>query len=106
LLALNAAVPIKHPEPRELKMNARTKVLKQLVRESQYMVDPDAVAEAIVVRSLARLRLPDVSFRSAPAATPVRSFRHHREARSFRLSRGRRRPPHRAGDEQDSSHAR
>jgi hypothetical protein len=34
-------------------MNARTKALQQLVRESRYVVDPHAVAEAIVERSMA-----------------------------------------------------
>ena len=47
-------MPIQSPESGELKMNARTQVLKQLVGESQYVVDPDAVAEAIVARILTR----------------------------------------------------
>jgi hypothetical protein len=34
-------------------MNARTQLLKQLVRESRYVVDPHAVAEAIVQRATA-----------------------------------------------------
>jgi anti-sigma28 factor (negative regulator of flagellin synthesis) len=46
-------VPIQHSEPVELKMNARIQVLKQLVRESRYVVDPAAVAEAIIARALA-----------------------------------------------------
>lgn len=50
-------------------MNARAKVLKQLVRESQYAVDPDAVAEAIVVRLAAGSGRSDVSFRD-PRAVP------------------------------------
>jgi hypothetical protein len=84
----------------KIKMNARAKLLKQLVRESLYAVDPEAVAEAIVARSIARRSLPDVSFRSTLAAPQVRSFRPDRQARSFRLSRAPRRPPRRAGDEQ------
>jgi hypothetical protein len=87
-------------------MNPRTKVLKQLVRESQYVVDPDAVAEAIIVRALAQRVLPDVTFRSTPAAPPVRSFRPHRGTRSFRLTRSDRRPTHRSRDETDSSSVR
>lgn len=47
-------------------MNARTQVLKQLVRDGQYVVDPDAVAEAIIARALARRVLPDVSFGGEP----------------------------------------
>jgi hypothetical protein len=87
-------------------MNTRTKVLKQLVRESQYVIDPHAVAEAIVVRSLARRLLPDVPFRGAANVQEVRSFRPHGAARSFRLSRPERRAPHRAGAEPGASRAR
>jgi len=69
-------------------MNQRTKVLRQLVRDAHYVVDPGAVAEAIIVRAAARRVLPDVTFRGAVAAPQVRSFRPHRGARSFRLTRG------------------
>jgi hypothetical protein len=84
-------------------MTSRTKVLKQLVRDSQYVVDPHAVAEAIVLRAAAHTVLPDVTFRSKPAASSVRSFRPHRGARSFRLTRSDRRPTHRPSDESDPS---
>jgi hypothetical protein len=85
-------------------MNSRTKVLKQLVRDSQYVIDPHAVAEAIVVRSVAQRVLPDVTFRSSPAPPSlIRSFRPHRGARSFRLTRSDRRPTHRSSDEPDPS---
>jgi hypothetical protein len=53
-------------------MNARTQVLKQLVGDSQYVVDPEAVAEAIVVRLMARRVLADVSFRSSDRRPPPR----------------------------------
>lgn len=86
-------------------MNARTKVLRQLVHDQQYVVDPRAVAEAIVVRSLAQHMLPDVTFRSRPAPDAVRSFRPQRGARSFRLTRSDRRPTHRSSDETDPSRA-
>lgn len=88
-----------------MRTNARTKVLKELVRESQYIVDPAAVAEAIIARSLVRQVLPDMSFRGTPSVPPARSFRPHRGGRSFRLSRPERRPPHRAGGH-GSSHLR
>lgn len=87
-------------------MNPRTKVLRQLVRESHYVVDPHAVAEAIIFRSLAQRVLPDVTFQGTPARRQVRSFRPHRGARSFRLTRPERRPEHRPGDESDPSHLR
>jgi hypothetical protein len=87
-------------------MNPRIKVLKQLVREQQYVIDPRAVAEAILVRSLAQQVLPDVSFRSTPAPPQVRSFRPQRGARSFRLTRSDRRPTHRSSDEPDPSSVR
>lgn len=86
-------------------MNERTKLLKDLIQDSHYVVDPDAVAEAIIVRSAALRVLPDVHLRSAPDVPQVRSFRPHRGARSFRLS-GERRPPHGSGDDPEpSSHA-
>jgi len=87
-------------------MNARTKVLKQLVREQHYVIDPHAVAEAIMVRTLAQRVLPDVALRGMPAPAQVRSFRPHRGARSFRLTRADRRRGHGAADEKDSSHLR
>ncbi|HUR87279.1 MAG TPA: hypothetical protein VMY78_18270 [Solirubrobacteraceae bacterium] len=85
-------------------MNARTRVLRDLVRDAHYVVDPDAVAEAILVRSAALRILPDITLRQAqpPDVPQMRSFRPHRGARSFRLSRGDRR--HGGGDEPDPSH--
>ena len=81
-------------------MNPRVKVLKQLVADGHYVIDETAIAEAVVLRAAARSLLPDVSFRSAPrgGAPQVRSFRPHRGARSFRLTRGeQRRPMHARG---------
>lgn len=72
-------------------MNPRVAVLKQLVADDGYPIDEAAVAEAILVRSLARRILPDLSLRIAPPKPPVRSFRHHSGARSFRLARPERR---------------
>ena len=71
-------------------MSPRPTLLAQLVRDSHYVVDERAVAEAIVMRALARRVVPDLAFRSEAAAPPeVRSFRCHRDVRSFRLSRAR-----------------
>lgn len=80
-------------------MNVRVKLLKELVADGLYVIDESAVAEAVVVRSMARCRLPDVTFRAGPSPPPpasprVRSFRPHRGARSFRLLRAERRPVH------------
>lgn len=76
-------------------MNSRVQVIKQLVNDGHYVIDETAVAEAVLLRSAARRLLPDVTFRSAPAgAPPVRSFRPHRGARSFRLMQGQRRELH------------
>jgi hypothetical protein len=85
-------------------MNARTKVLKELVRDEHYVIDERAVATAILLRVQAQRTLPDVTFRSTPHLPQVRSFRPHRGARSFRLTRGERRPPHHTSDEPESSH--
>ena len=73
-------------------MNARTALLKRLVEEGHYPIDENAIAEAIVVRSMARRVLPGVVFRLPPPTPQVRSFRPHRGARSFRLHRAERRP--------------
>lgn len=81
-------------------MNPRVKVLKQLVGDGHYVIDEAAVGEAMILRSMALRMLPDVTFRSTrPSVPQVRSFRPHRGARSFRLSRAERRPLHwRSGD--------
>jgi hypothetical protein len=76
-------------------MTPRAKAIRKLVDEGQYVIDEAAVAEAIIVRSVALRLLPEVTFRTAASReTPVRSFRPHRGVRSFRLSRPQRRPPH------------
>jgi hypothetical protein len=64
----------------------QTDVLRRLVRESHYAVDPALVAEAIVARAAARRIVPGISFRSSRRERPVRSFRPSRQARSFRRS--------------------
>jgi hypothetical protein len=86
-----------------MRANARTRVLKDLVRESQYVVDPAAIAEAIIARSIARQTSP---FSSMPSIRPARTCRHHhRGGRSVRMRRPERRPSHRAGG-RGSSHPR
>lgn len=76
-------------------MNARAQTIKQLINDDLYAIDDDAVAAAILLRMRARRALPEVTFRSAPGRpAPVRSFRPHRGARSFRLSPAARRSPH------------
>lgn len=75
-------------------MNARVHLLKRLVEEGVYPLDEAAVAEAICVRALARRIVPGIAFRVPVPKPPVRSFRPHRGARSFRLHRPQRRPPH------------
>jgi hypothetical protein len=88
----------------ELEMNARTKVLRELVRDDHYVIDERAIAEAILVRAAAQRVLPDVTFRSTPRRPQVRSFRPHRGARSFRLTRAeRRRPDHATGESEPST---
>jgi hypothetical protein len=78
-----------------MKMNPRVKVLKQLVADGHYVVDEPAIANAIVLRVMVQRVLPDVTFRcAARVAAKVRSFRPHRGARSFRLSRAQRRRVH------------
>lgn len=76
-------------------MNPRVKVLKQLVADGLYVIDAPAIADAMLLRARIQRTLPDVTFRCAPrAARQVRSFRPHRGAKSFRLSKAERRPLH------------
>ena len=80
-----------------MKMNPRVKLLKELVNRELYVIDDRAVADAVLLRSMTRHMLPDVAFRGTPRPEPeVRSFRPHRGAKSFRLTRAERRPLHRA----------
>jgi hypothetical protein len=65
-------------------MTTRTGLLAQLVREDLYVVDADAVANAIVVRAQARRLLPEVAFQSNTREL-VQSFRRARIGHSFRL---------------------
>ena len=81
-----------------MKMNPRVRVLKELVDDGLYAVDDVAVADAVLLRSMTRLMLPDVTFRGTPRPEfVVRSFRPHRGVKSFRLTRSERRPVHRRG---------
>jgi aspartate oxidase len=67
-------------------MQRQIQLLRQLVEDSQYAVDPSLVAEAIVARAMARRAVAGTAFRNdAPVERPqVRSFRPTRQARSFR----------------------
>jgi hypothetical protein len=66
-------------------MNARLKVLKQLMRDSMYVIDESLVADAVVLRMNARDAVPDLTLRSDARGPLIRSFRRHDDARSFRL---------------------
>lgn len=73
-------------------MHRRAVVLSELIDAALYPIDEFAVAEAIVARAMVRRSVPGVAFAAAGEAEPVRSFRHHSRARSFRLeTRGRQR---------------
>lgn len=79
-------------------MNPRVKLLKELVNDELYVIDEAAVADAVLLRSMTRQMLPEVTFRETPRPAPeVRSFRPHRGAKSFKLLRPQRRPAYRGG---------
>jgi len=79
-------------------MNPRVKLLKELVNDELYVIDEAAVADAVILRSMTRQMLPDVTFRGTSRPAPqVRSFRPHRGVKSFKLTRAQRRPVHRGG---------
>jgi hypothetical protein len=66
----------------------RAREIQQLVRNSQYVIDEQLVAAAMIARAQLRRTVADATFRNdvrAPA-TPrtVRSFRPSRQVRSFR----------------------
>jgi hypothetical protein len=65
-------------------MQRQIQLLRQLVLDSQYAVDPTCVADAILTRAAMRRAILGVSFRNDPRAPQVRSFRPSRQARSFR----------------------
>jgi len=67
-------------------MNARVKVLQQLIRESLYVIDERLIADAIILRMHARETLPELGLRSDASGPQIRSFRRHDDARSFRLT--------------------
>jgi hypothetical protein len=71
-------------------MQRQIQLLKELVSESQYAVDAEAVANAILARAMARQAVIGTTFRNdVRDLTPqVRSFRPTRQARSFRPCTG------------------
>lgn len=68
-------------------MNPRVNNLKALVADGHYVIDEPAVAEAMLLRTVALRVLPEMAFRCVHTVPQVRSFRPHRGARSFRLTR-------------------
>jgi hypothetical protein len=64
-------------------MRRQVQLLRQLVLDSQYVVDEAILADAIIARARAR-RLAGVAFRNDTRGPQVRSFRPSRQARSFR----------------------
>jgi hypothetical protein len=63
----------------------RAQLLRQLVLDSQYVIDEHLVAAAILARMTARRMLADVSFRNdIRGPREVRSFRPNSQVKSFR----------------------
>jgi hypothetical protein len=62
----------------------RAQLLRQLVLDSQYVVDEELVANAILARATARRLVPEATFRNDLRGVQVRSFRPTKLARSFR----------------------
>jgi hypothetical protein len=66
----------------------RVDEIRQLVRNSQYVIDEKLVAAAMLARAQLRRTVADATFRNDLRATlqsrAVRSFRPSRQARSFR----------------------
>ncbi len=62
----------------------RAQLIRQLVLDSQYVIDEEVVAAAILARGAARTLICEAAFRNDTRGAQVRSFRPTREARSFR----------------------
>jgi hypothetical protein len=65
-------------------MRTQVQRLRQLVLDSQYVVDEASLADAIIARATARRLVAGVAFRNDLGGPQVRSFRPSRHARSFR----------------------
>jgi hypothetical protein len=62
----------------------RAQLLRQLVLDSQYVIDEHLVAAAILARAVTRGLVGEAMFRNDMCAPRVRSFRPSSQARSFR----------------------
>jgi hypothetical protein len=65
-------------------MQRRIRLLRELLRNSQYAVDEALVAHAIIARAMTRRLIPETVFRNDVRGPRVQSFRPSRHARSFR----------------------
>lgn len=73
----------------------RKRTLRQLIADSIYLVEPERIAEAILLRARTRAAVPEVSFRNGDRDVRVRSFRLTNDVPSFHLTGLPRRQPHR-----------
>ncbi len=64
----------------------RVRVLKEMVAGGLYVVDEQAVANAILARAAVRQAIAEPELRNGRPERIVRSFRRTRNARSFRLT--------------------
>lgn len=62
----------------------RTQLIRQLVLDSQYVVDEATLADAIVARGTARRLVGGITFRNDVRRPRVRSFHMTTQAKSFR----------------------
>lgn len=62
----------------------RAQLLRQLVLDSQYVIDEELVAAAILARGTTRSLVSEAAFRNDARGPQVRSFRPTKQARSFR----------------------
>ena len=62
----------------------RAQLIRQLVLDSQYVIDEELVAAAILARAATRGLVGEAMFRNNVRWPQVRSFRHSTQVRSFR----------------------
>ena len=68
-------------------MENDARVLRQLIHDGMYVIDPYAVADSLLIRSRLRYTVARPVLMNERREVEVRSFRRDPRARSFRLAR-------------------
>ncbi len=69
-------------------MESDVRVLRQLIDDGMYVINPHAVADSVLIRARLRTTVARPVLMNERRDVEVRSFRRDPRARSFRLARG------------------